>query len=380
MFIDGNVVSFTFFTIAILFPLLSIVYSYLLYSKFRYTQALEKKYANKGEKIKFNYNIENETFLFYPYIRVEFFSSNKLFLDDFQKQEFSILPFEKLNFNIDIECKYMGRYEFGIQKIVIMDILGLYSFKYDIGESKTLTILPNVIPIDYFKISNSYISDSESSNQFSFTENPNLISDIRKYAYGDNIRKIHWKISSKMNQLMSKNYDSTNDKEAIFIFDFQKTSDDDLINLITEDLTIETIISAIYYCSKHYIKFKIVFFQDTLHEININNPGNFEGVYKILSEIRFNLDIKISNLLKVYLDTIIEKTNLFIFTPNLDSELFDEVYKARNSGFNLSLILISPDDVPLKEIDTKILDYLPEIGVEAFKVSNTGQIITAFGS
>ena len=51
----------------------------------------------------------------------------------------------------------------------------------------------------------------------------------------------------------------------------------------------------------------------------------------------------VKDLLEIYTNNILKKTNILVFTSNLDYELYDQVYKTANSGYDVGIIYTSPE-------------------------------------
>ena len=96
----------------------------------------------------------------------------------------------------------------------------------------------------------------------------------------------------------------------------------------------------------------------------------FNEIYEILARVKFNESIPVKDLIEVYTNDTIAKTNLLLFTSNLDYELYDRIYKTTVSGFDVSLLYTSPESLTgsaTGDVDN-ILASLPEIGVNAYKI------------
>ena len=63
--------------------------------------------------------------------------------------------------------------------------------------------------------------DGEEKNKRKIGEDRTIISHIRDYMEGDNINSVHWKLSSKKDDLIVKVYDHPNDNNIMIIADMQ---------------------------------------------------------------------------------------------------------------------------------------------------------------
>ncbi len=366
----GGKVPYMFFSVVVVLPLVSFAYILLIFLRFKFTQDTDKKFIMKGDRVNFLFSIHNEDLFFYPYMKVVFCGAETIFAQQFQSKSLSILPFKRKTFSFELECKYRGSYEIGIKSVEIEDLLGIFKLRYNVSEPKYINVYPRIIHLDRFKLDNSFISESYYSlnNQY---EDMSSISDIRKYSYGDSIKKVHWKLSAKMNEIMVKNFQNTSETSAILILDLKSSKYSVEEKTIIEDKIVESIVSVIHFCLNNWIPVNLVYYKEKLVDIAAKNPLDFDEIYKVMSKISFNEKIDLKDIMDVYFNTNINKTNVILFTSNLGYELYDEIYKLRFSGYDVSLVYVSPEELTGEknpEADS-ILSFLPEIDVTGYKIN-----------
>lgn len=367
----GGFVPYTMFHIVLILPVISFIYTFIIYLRFKYTQSLDKKFVTKGEKVVFKYTVANEDFLFYPYIRTTFFTTGSLLLHNKDSVSFSLPPLSKKNYNFNLNTRYRGKYKIGMKAVEIQDFLGLFSLKFNVFEPKEITIYPRIIHLDNFRLEKDFLSEIDST-ETSLIEDMINVSDIRKYIYGDSIKKIHWKLTAKYNELMIKNYHSTSETSINLILDLFTdaiyTGDK---RAAMEDQIIESILSIANYCIKRFIPVNLVYYQENIRQQLTKNSNEFSSLYKLLAEIKFDSSIDISKVLDIYLRNNINKQNIIIFTSNLSTFLLDILSKASSSGYYVKLILVN-DGICYKNNRnikiSKVKDSLINIGVEVYSL------------
>ncbi|HPD01434.1 MAG TPA: DUF58 domain-containing protein, partial [Acetivibrio sp.] len=198
------------------------------------------------------------------------------------------------------------------------------------------------------------------------------VSDIRKYVIGDSLRKIHWKLSSKMNELLVKNYESASSTMSAIILDLKKNNYTVEQNAKIEDNLIESSLAVIYYCLNNYIPINLSYYSKGFVDIEANKPLHFEGIYSTLSKIKFDHDVDVKDVLDIYTGkNSLIRTNIMLFTSNLSFDLYDKLYKAKLSEYDVNLIYIAPNvalDSDKAEIDN-ILKELPEMGITTYRIN-----------
>ncbi len=358
-----------FFYVIVLLPIISLLYTFMVYLRFKYGQDTDRKFVTKGDKVNFIFSIHNEDFFFYPYVKVSFYGAETVFAKQFQIKNFSLSPFHGKTFSFELQCNYRGSYEIGINSVEIEDFLGLFKFKYTVFEPKYVTVYPSIIYLDRFFLKTDFQSESHSILN-SRNEDMATISDVRNYAFGDSLKRIHWKLTAKSGDIMVKKFQSTSETSVVMILDLKKNPYATGVNVIIEDKVIESIVAVLHYCLYNWIPVNLIYYSGKLVNVHAKNHLMFNEIYELLAKVKFNESIPVKDLIEVYMNDTISKTNLLIFTSNLDYELYDQIYKTTVSGFDVSLLYTSPVSLTgtaSGDVDN-ILASLPEIGVNAYKL------------
>jgi len=116
-----------------------------------------------------------------------------------------------------------GRLFRGVKSIEFEDYLGIVKFVHEPISIKEITVYPRLIKLDSLKLKTDYLSESHALSNSRF-ENTLTFSDVRKYTYGDSMKKIHWKLSSKMNELLVKNFEGSSMQAPQFCWILRKAT------------------------------------------------------------------------------------------------------------------------------------------------------------
>lgn len=371
----GGRMPYMLFYVTLLLPVVSLLYIVIIYFRFKYIQEIDKKHVIKGEKITYLFNVMNEDLILYPYIRVTFCGADTIFAHQFDTKNFSLVPYKKSTFSFELECKYRGTYAIGIKTIEITDFLGIFKLKYKLRSTQLITVFPKIVYIDRFHLKQNFTSDTQTTLNTAF-EDMTTVSDIRNYSYGDSMKRIHWKLSSKMNKLISKNFQSTSQTNATLFLDLRQMDYPVGTRTIVEDKLIEAVVAVVYYCLSNWIPVDFVFYMNRIVNIKATNPLDFDEIYKILSKIMFNEKVTLNDITDVYLVDNINMTNIVLFTATADYDLYNQIYKIKHSGYEVSLIYVSADQLTGQkntEADN-ILNFLPEIDVTTYKMDIDDEI------
>ncbi|MDF2612338.1 MAG: hypothetical protein K0S71_124 [Clostridia bacterium] len=370
-FYPGIVSSLFFYTI-LLIAAVSFSYTLYIYFKFSYLQGVDKKFVTKGEKVHFNVDIVNETKILYPYIEILFYGVDTIFTKHFKTKKIAVLPFSRGRYDFEIDCLYRGYYEVGLKQIQIKDFLGLLSFKYQVLEPKYITVYPRIITLSQFPICTNQLSYVE--GVLSGKEEDRItISEMRKYAYGDSIKKIHWKLSAKKDEIMVKNFDSTITVGATMLLDLTENPYTLIQNTILEDKVVEAAIAVIHYCLQHNLEVNLIYHDHEMTKKKAVDYSYFESLYHTLFKIKFESQIEFSDTVKLALGGGTERNTVVLVTSNLNEKIYGQISMCRHEGYSILLLYISPADiVPSNEAQKAdretIILALQEMNVRVYKV------------
>lgn len=133
-----------------------------------------------------------------------------------QKLVLSLIPFGMHVIKDTVRFRYRGLYEIGVREIYLYDYLRMFRFRIDVSNYSNVTVLPRHLLLDTsVSIAASDIPSSFARMQHT-TEQSEQAS-IRDYRLGDTMKSIHWKLSSKAEDLQVRDF-NTNDDQHVYIF------------------------------------------------------------------------------------------------------------------------------------------------------------------
>lgn len=368
-YFNGGRIPYMFLYTMLLLPAFSVLYTLIIYMRFKLGQDLDKRFVTKGDRVSFLFSINNEDFLLYPYLKVSLYGSDTIFENQYQIRNFSLPPFSGRNYAFELQCNYRGNYEIGIDSVEIEDFFGLIKLRYNVGEPKYVTVYPKIVYLEKFHLRTDFMSEVHSMLN-TRDEDMTTISEIRKYQYGDSMKRIHWKLTARTQELMVRKFQSTSETNTLLLLDLRKNHYSPGENIMLEDKLIEAVVAVLYYCLNKWIPVELVFFSESFHSIQAKNHLMFNEIYETLARVRFSDDVAVEDLLEIYTETAPKNSNIVVFTSNLGYGLYNQLCKTLDSGYNVSLVYISPEKITGtrdQEIEN-ILTSLPEIGIKSYRI------------
>src|SRR5699024_3464720 len=136
-----------------------------------------------------------------------------------KKVSLSINSRESVSLPLDVSSQYCGQIQVSVNQVRYYDFLGILTRELEVSSVSQLFVLPETYPINIM-ISDSNLDFVESSSyeiNNRGTDGLEMIG-IKKYSHEDNLNHIHWKLTSKFDELIVKELTETvNDTFLILI-------------------------------------------------------------------------------------------------------------------------------------------------------------------
>lgn len=249
-----------FFALAIILLVLPWVYKILMERQIKNIQVkLEvSQHVHCGEKILLKIHVEgNQKMRFVRGISCPIEIRNYLYDRTITKQYFLEFSDFADDFETYIETPTCGKISFSLKQIQFLDLMYLFEFKKTIKQTVHTTVYPFERKVEVIFSNDIHGSEDISGGQMNrhghdMSEN----NGIRTYADGDDIRAIHWKLSSKMDTWMIREAAEPFHDEIVLIpdlslFDVNGQVEDEEINCaigLTYSLGLELLKNNYSFC------------------------------------------------------------------------------------------------------------------------------------
>lgn len=158
----------------------------------------------------------------------------------------SINTKENKQIPITLQSSLCGSVEVTITSIKFFDFLGFFTRTFDKFVSTNLYVLPNIYDVSlHLSKKDGTIDDDLSLQSDKKGINGLEIFGVREYEPGDNIRHVHWNLSSKFNELIVKEMTEEVAYRFLLLIDFTILIDkQSKTNPVTVDALVEAFISV----------------------------------------------------------------------------------------------------------------------------------------
>lgn len=184
-----------------------------------------------------------------------------------------------------LSSKFCGIVKIRTKFIKIYDPLRIFSFKIGKGCSANVYVLPELHDIEgYINYSGRTSEESDIFSEYKPGDDPSEIFDLREYNPGDKLNRIHWKLSSKKNDLIVKEYSLPIDVPSMLFIDM-KCYDDTESTLPVFDTIIESLASLSRFMTENERMHKVVFFSGKKDDFIERTITSFDDLSSLTKEL-----------------------------------------------------------------------------------------------
>lgn len=279
----GGPVSYGFFIMVTMVPVISLIYLLCVFIRFRIYQELDSNSLVSNQTVPFYFTLQNEDYFTYSGVRVSFFSSFCAIHDLEDNVEYELLPGTGIRRETGLVCRYRGEYEVGIEKVRIQDCFRLFQITYRNRETLRVMVKPNRVQLSGLKSVEDLLATTGESRQKK-TE-PDVL--VRKYAQGDDIRHMHWKATAASGQLLVRNRIGEEQQGVTILMSTCRFSKKQTEYLPPENKILETALALTYYFVNKKIPVRTCYMEEHAVETVTESVDRYDSYYEQLSVISF---------------------------------------------------------------------------------------------
>jgi len=190
-----------------------------------------------------------------------------------------------LEFDTNLTMNYCGTVYLYLEPVRIFDYVSLFKVKIDSSYNSSIIVMPKLYEPtnDKERANTAHLSESDEYSQDKSGDDASEIFDLREYADGDNLSRVHWKLSSKGENLIVKEYSLPLSRTEVILVELLPTS------AIEGGKNIDFIYQAVYalgnYLWHHEITFKLAYYDKSSSRLKIITIDSFEKLQSVIIEI-----------------------------------------------------------------------------------------------
>ncbi len=200
-------------------PVVSLIYAVIGRSNVGAFVLSDEATAEKLCPVEYEFRLSNYSVLPLPFTEADIFlpSENGVSCES-RLIGMSMLPFGEYYFKSDVTFRYRGGYRLGVGCIYVSDMLRIFRLRRKVNVYTMIYVMPRRIP--FFRDDTRSASDAPTDSRVTDGTESSETSLIREYRSGDPLKHIHWKLSSKMQDLEVNDYKPNTGKNICVLCDF----------------------------------------------------------------------------------------------------------------------------------------------------------------
>lgn len=358
-----------FFALAFL-PILSYILAWLSRRNLEVVQDIECTAVPKGTAAGFWIELTNRGRMPVPYIRL-CWDEQPLLRYTAAAGLYSLAAGEKRRVKAEACAPYRGRYPIGAASVWIEDYLRLFRLPCQQPPRPEITFLPALQPITA-PPSLCGASDSRAPVPGA-VEDYSSVAEIVPYDPSREFRKIHWKLTARLDELMVRQFETEDSARATLLLDITSLGEGEQ-GAALADAMAEGAASLLSVLMRDDRPIGLLYGLD--RPVLLQNSGRegFENYYKLIGGLPFAGELDAAALLSYYLETRTAGAAL-LFTAQADDRLLSAVSAALSAGVQVALFALETGD----EAAAAQLAALEERGVPVIRFGLRRALYLALG-
>jgi len=255
---------------------------------------------------------------------------------------------------------HVGAFEVCADTLKCGDLLGLFRFRFRLPhESETLLVLPRAFDAEVVRYA---AGDDGAARPNKAAEDAAYPDGIRAYQTGDPLKRIHWKLTARRGELISRQFQTPAPPDTLILMDCTAPGDAAHAADLTDALC-ETVLSAAEIQLAHDSPVRVPLYGASLQEFRSAPGGDTQLLREMLACVSFTGGESFSRVLGLELRSANTIGAEVLVTSSLDAGLVEAVRAVRSMGPSVRVYLITmrPDDPEYQSCVSQLLQCGTEV-------------------
>jgi uncharacterized protein (DUF58 family) len=338
------------------------IYLKILKRGFRFLEKNDLGDVQRGADVNFTVRFKNATLLFAFRIEAYFFVSD-LFGNTSSENMTTVAlsPFENYDMDFKVRFEHIGKYNAGVRKIVLTDFLRLFTTTLTNPAMRKVEVTPRIVPIQKIELSNEAVVETLKATKAALADSLDY-AYVRNYVPGDPLKTIHWKLSARGENYLTRLYEVYSNPGVAIITDFYAPDNSTHQMMGMFDTVVETTFSVARYCQVQGMETEVHYvnrFGEKVRRLSWQRnelPGIVEEIPAIANDKL--LAVQALDLINGQVQSQYGQNNLVIVSANLSAQMISTVIEAKARHREPRLFAVIPNDLVGRERE----DYTASLG------------------
>ncbi|MFZ5969542.1 MAG: DUF58 domain-containing protein [Bacillota bacterium] len=328
---------------------------------------MDNKKVHVGEFVEIGFKLNNTGLLPVAYAEINCNIAEKLDQSNFPIEISFINPLQTINTRKKIRCRHRGYYYIGLLTVKISDLFHLFEKEIIFDKKVQLEVYPRIIDFKSLHIPATEFFGSVMVYHKTHEDFTN-IDNLRKYTSDDNIRKVHWKVSAKLNDLFVKDYElSGSTRINIFLDGCMESYRNDREGE-QEEKAVEVAASIIKYCLSKNLSTAFICQWKERSYVTGHNLSKLSAFIQELMVFSPNGGTPLEHVLTAESKVLPWGTTIAVITLFISDYLFKTFLQLKEKNFRIMVILIKHKRTAYTKEMIEIEEVLRNAGVHITKI------------
>lgn len=307
-----------------------------------------------GDTINIEYKVSNTSYMPISHAKIEFFLSEKLNTESSLQEVAYFKSYQMINFSKDIKCLYRGYYKIGKVRVTLFDPMMLASREIAFDKEIDLTVHPKIWPIHKLPLDTKDLHGTLKSHEKTAEDRTNII-NIRPFERGDQLKNIHWKLSAKLGEIQTKEFEQTLSVRFFMVLDGSLSQFKDGMTYADEENMVSYCASYVKYALENNIHTKLMITDSKELLIEGKDSGDFPKVLETLTGFESDGESDLVNRLQLLLNLNGHYNTYYLVTYRISPDLLSFLDRSGRNGYKFKVAVfkarasMSPDLLTLIE-------------------------------
>ncbi|MBE5774684.1 MAG: DUF58 domain-containing protein [Clostridiales bacterium] len=250
-------------------------------------------------------------------------------------------PFALRTFRHMIRCPHRGLYEFGVSRVSVTDVFGLFTFSRKPGmKMMRMEVQPKAADIPAMPLKSADMGPECMSRA---TEDNASPSDVRKWQDGDVLKKVHWKLSLRKREIMVRTYEESARPDTLVIPDMAEIAALRDQQLTIEDCICEECLSAAKAQLEAGYPVRMPLTGLKPQEVAGQFPADIPAFTDALMRAKFDSPYGYEQVLMLMMNRLQRTGGAILVTARLSTRIADIAMRMQKSGIQTKLVWVTDD-------------------------------------
>ena len=256
-------------------------------------------------------------------------------------------------------CPHVGVFPVGVVSVDLSDVFGLFRLSFAVKTPPvSVTVLPVPRETDPLPASP---GEGESTSAQRAQADRTIPADIRAWQEGDELKRVHWKLSMRRQELMVHTYETPQRPDSLVLLDLAPPPFEGAQRAAAVDALCETCAGVLQALLDHYRIARMPLSGDHPREFSGQEPQALSPMLHALAQESFSRPMDFSRVLLLASRRMRRTGSTAIITAALSPKLADAIIALSRMGPRTRVYLIAPDTLTRQQ--TQLLHLLETCGV-----------------